>query len=144
MNAVTGRARVVAILVTAAVVAGIGVGLTTGIPCPSCGMTTSFAWFYHGNLPASFYVQPAGFLAAYLTFAVGFFALYQALTARPVYRLLRLVPLRLSVILALSLLAAFTAGPALEAAHRRLLAVAHLAAAETLAHLPERAFEAAQ
>ncbi len=50
----------------------------------------------------------------------------------------------LTLALSVALLAVFAAGGALEAAHRRLLAVAHLAAAEAVAHLPERAFEAAQ
>src|SRR4051794_11804780 len=36
--------------------------LTTHLPCPSCGMTTSFAWFVRGNWIASFYVQPMGFV----------------------------------------------------------------------------------
>ena len=26
----------------------------TGLPCPSCGMTTSFSWFVRGNVMASF------------------------------------------------------------------------------------------
>lgn len=72
--------------------------VTLGIPCPSCGMTTSFAWFYRGNFLASLYVQPAGFVLAYLTFAVAFFAVYEVCTGRPVHRLLRLVPLRMAVI----------------------------------------------
>jgi hypothetical protein len=33
---------------------------STGLPCPSCGMTTSFTWFARGNLLASVYVQPMG------------------------------------------------------------------------------------
>lgn len=59
---------------------------TTGIPCPSCGMTTSFAWFVRGNVPASLYVQPMGTLlaaAAGMTFWAG---LYVAATGKPVYR----------------------------------------------------------
>jgi len=62
--------------------------LRLGIPCPSCGMTTSFAWFVRGNLAASFYVQPMGCLLALAT-AFGFWlGFYIALTGRPVYRLL--------------------------------------------------------
>jgi len=59
---------------------------TTGLPCPSCGMTTSFAWFVRGNLAASLYVQPMGTLlaaAAGMTFWAG---LYVAATGKPVYR----------------------------------------------------------
>jgi hypothetical protein len=60
--------------------------LSTGIPCPSCGMTTSFAWFVRGHVLASFYVQPMGTLlaiAAGMTFWGG---LYVAATGKPVYR----------------------------------------------------------
>jgi hypothetical protein len=66
----------------------------TGLPCPSCGMTTSFSWFVRGNLAASLYVQPMGALLAFLTccgVSVGF---YIALTGRPVYQLLSLIPAR--------------------------------------------------
>ena len=31
-----------------------------GLPCPSCGMTTSFSWMVRGNLAAAVYVQPMG------------------------------------------------------------------------------------
>ena len=59
----------------------------TGVPCPSCGMTTSFAWFVRGNLAASFYNQPAGCLLALGVCMTFWAALYIALTGRPVYRL---------------------------------------------------------
>jgi hypothetical protein len=64
----------------------------SGIPCPSCGMTTSFAWFVRGNIVASLWVQPMGtFLAtgAALTFWA---ALYIAMTGKPVHRLMRGMP----------------------------------------------------
>ena len=65
--------------------------LGTGVPCPTCGMTTSFAYFVRGNLLASLYVQPlATFLA--LGAAAGFWAAaYITFTGRPIYRLLRFV-----------------------------------------------------
>lgn len=66
----------------------------TGLPCPSCGMTTSWTWFAHGNLRASFYVQPMGTVLAILAACAFWVALYCALTGRPVYRLLRVVPSR--------------------------------------------------
>jgi hypothetical protein len=65
---------------------------STGLPCPSCGMTTSFAWFAHGNLVASVYVQPMGAALAIIAAACVWGGLYVALTGRPVYRLLRLLP----------------------------------------------------
>lgn len=64
----------------------------TGLPCPSCGMTTSFTWFAHGNLAASLYVQPMGTALAIVAGFCVWGGLYVALTGRPVYRLLRLVP----------------------------------------------------
>lgn len=64
----------------------------TGLPCLSCGMTTSFAWFARGNLLASLYVQPMGSLLALLTACCTWVGFYIAFTGRPVYRLLRLLP----------------------------------------------------
>src|SRR5688572_11984835 len=78
--------------------------VTTGIPCPSCGMTTSFAWFVRGNLLASLYVQPMGTMlaaAAGMTFWGG---LYIAITGKPIYRrLLAEVPAAYYVIVPLGL-----------------------------------------
>ena len=62
--------------------------LRTGLPCPSCGMTTSYAWFARGNFLASLYVQPMGFLLAVLTVLVFWTGLYVAATGRAVYQLL--------------------------------------------------------
>lgn len=39
----------------------------TGIPCPSCGLTTSFAHAAHLHWLASFTTQPFGFVAFWLT-----------------------------------------------------------------------------
>jgi hypothetical protein len=64
----------------------------TGLPCPSCGMTTSWAWFVRGNLAASLYVQPMGTVLAVIAVACVWVGLYIAITGRPVYRLLRLLP----------------------------------------------------
>jgi len=38
--------------------------LIFGIPCPSCGMTTSFALFVRGQIPAAFQANPAGLYLA--------------------------------------------------------------------------------
>jgi hypothetical protein len=64
----------------------------TGIPCPSCGMTTSFAHFARGNIAASFYVQPMGFVLAVLTSAAFWVSLYMGITGKPVHLLLRIIP----------------------------------------------------
>ena len=79
----------------------------TGLPCPGCGMTTSFAWFARGKLLASVYVQPMGATLALLSGACVWVGFYIAFTGRPVYRLLLLLPPRYYVLplLALGLLA---------------------------------------
>jgi hypothetical protein len=79
----------------------------TGVPCPTCGMTTSFAHLVRGQLPASLYVQPMGTVLAVLTAMTFWAGLYVAITGRPAYRLLRFVPLRyyLTPLLVLGVLA---------------------------------------
>lgn len=68
--------------------------LRTGLPCPSCGMTTSFAWLARGNLLASFYIQPMGALLGLLTILATWTSFYVAATGRAVYRLIALGPSR--------------------------------------------------
>jgi hypothetical protein len=74
---------------------------TSGLPCPSCGMTTSFAWFVRGNLVASFYVQPMGFLLAAAAAMTFWGALYVAVTGKPAYLLLGFIPVRYTLLPAL-------------------------------------------
>jgi hypothetical protein len=64
----------------------------TGLPCPACGMTTSFAWFVRGNLLASFYVQPMGMVLAICTTAAFWVSLYIAVTGIPALRLTSGIP----------------------------------------------------
>jgi len=64
----------------------------TGLPCPACGMTTSFAWFARGNVPASFYVQPMGMVLAVLAGLSVWGAGYVAVTGKPVHRVFSIVP----------------------------------------------------
>lgn len=66
----------------------------TGLPCPSCGFTTAFAYFAHGNLLASVYTQPMGAALAALAAAAVWIGFYVALTGRPVHRLFKLLPSR--------------------------------------------------
>ena len=65
----------------------------SGIPCPTCGMTTSFSHFVRGNWVASFYVQPMGFVLALLSGTIFWAGLYIALTARPIHRLIHQLPM---------------------------------------------------
>lgn len=46
-----------------------GMILTSGIPCPTCGMTTSFALVMHGRPIAAFLAQPAGMVLCLATVA---------------------------------------------------------------------------
>jgi hypothetical protein len=64
----------------------------TGVPCPGCGMTTSFTWFVRGNFAASVYVQPMGAALALLACACVWVGFYIALTGRPAHRLLQVLP----------------------------------------------------
>src|SRR5438105_1225691 len=59
----------------------------TGIPCPSCGMTTSLAWFVRGHLLESLYVQPMGAVLAALACCCVWGGLYIAITGRPIHQL---------------------------------------------------------
>jgi len=54
-----------------------------GLPCPTCGMTTSAVAFAGGNIIESFYIQPAGALlccllvvTAVLAFTMAVFGVY--------------------------------------------------------------------
>jgi len=46
----------------------------TGLPCPTCGMTTSVLAFSRGDLLTAFYVQPAAAFLCSLLVVVAFFA----------------------------------------------------------------------
>ena len=70
---------------------------STGLPCPSCGMTTSFSWFARGNIVASAYVQPMGIMLAILAAATVWIGSYVAITGKPVYRLVSDLPAKYHV-----------------------------------------------
>ena len=44
-----------------------GLEKATGVPCATCGMTTSFSYAAHGDLVSAFINQPAGAMLAVLT-----------------------------------------------------------------------------
>ena len=56
----------------------------TGWPCPTCGMTTTFAYAMHGQWGAAFLTQPFGFLLFLCTVAVAGVSAVEAL--RPTRR----------------------------------------------------------
>ena len=62
-----------------------------GIPCPTCGMTTSWSYFMRGQFIASWGANPGGFCLAVLSLATGVWAV--ALAVRGIY--FRLVPLQI-------------------------------------------------
>lgn len=73
-----------------------GMLVMTGLPCPTCGMTTSFAYFVRGQWLRAAYVQPAGFLLALGTVATAFMAGWTLVRGRwPVLGLWRISPYRL-------------------------------------------------
>ncbi|MEC8473090.1 MAG: DUF2752 domain-containing protein, partial [Planctomycetota bacterium] len=55
-----------------------------GIPCPSCGMTTSWALFSRGEFASSFSVNPAGFLLACLAVTSFFIGIAAIAGKKPV------------------------------------------------------------
>jgi hypothetical protein len=57
----------------------------TGIPCPSCGMTTSFALLMHGDLANSLRANAVGTLLAIFSLALIPWSLASALCRRPLF-----------------------------------------------------------
>lgn len=76
----------------------------SGVPCPSCGMTTAFSLAVRLQLAQSFRTQPAGAILAVSAALFFWIAFYTALTGIPVYKLVKLPPAWLTATLALSIL----------------------------------------
>lgn len=57
---------------------------TLGIPCPTCGMTTAFAWMVRGRLLAAFAAQPAGAALCLVVMLVLVLAVREAISLRAV------------------------------------------------------------
>jgi hypothetical protein len=55
-------------------------------------MTTSFAWFVRGNIAASTYVQPMGMILAIVSGMMVWGGGYVAISGRPAYRMLGVLP----------------------------------------------------
>mgnify|MGYP001575840054 CR=1 FL=1 len=58
--------------------------MLTGVPCPTCGMTTSFAHFVRGEFIASLLAQPAGFAFAMATVIAAMVAATAIATGRAI------------------------------------------------------------
>jgi hypothetical protein len=56
----------------------------TGRLCPTCGMTTSFAWFARGRLDRSWQTNPAGCLLALLSVPIIVWLVASAVENHPV------------------------------------------------------------
>ena len=59
-----------------------GMLITTGFPCPTCGMTTSFSYAVRGRLIKAFLAQPAGLALAIGTVLAGLVGGWIAITGR--------------------------------------------------------------
>jgi len=60
-----------------------GFKMHTGLPCPTCGVTTAMLAFFRGDVFSAFYIQPAGallgtllVLAVFLSFSIAVFGVY--------------------------------------------------------------------
>ena len=81
--------------------------LAADLPCPTCGMTTSWSYTVRGNLLAGFMAQPMGMLLALLSIVIAFGGLLTASTGYSFFHILyRFRPSRLFILAgALALLA---------------------------------------
>ena len=67
-----------------------GFYLLTGKPCPSCGMTTAFAWMMHGRPLEALKAQPAGVAVFLAGLALWLYLPFARVRRRPVRHLLYL------------------------------------------------------
>lgn len=72
----------------------------TGYPCPSCGLTTSFASLAHGDVRAGFRAQPGGLVLFAGVVVVGVAALGELACGRDLLRRLHPGPIWAFVIIA--------------------------------------------
>jgi hypothetical protein len=63
-------------------------GSMTGIPCPGCGLTTSFAHMAHGHVIAGFAAHLMGPPLFLMTLFVAFYAPYAIVKRRPLVTLI--------------------------------------------------------
>ncbi len=63
--------------------------VNTGLPCPSCGMTTSMAAMAHGRFADAFAAQPFGVVLFIAAVVLGGFGAAEVVTGRDLLRVLR-------------------------------------------------------
>lgn len=77
-----------------------GMLLTTGFPCPTCGMTTAFSHTVRGQWLHAVYAQPTGFVLALGTAAIAAISLFAIAAGRwPRIRIPIVTPYRLFMVL---------------------------------------------
>ena len=62
-----------------------GFEYSTGMPCPTCGMTTAYALTVRGRIYAAIVTQPAGFVLCVLTGVVATYGAYVAIRGRAIW-----------------------------------------------------------
>ena len=74
-----------------------GMYISTGYPCPTCGMTTAFAYTMRGNWVRAAAAQPSGFLLALLCGVVAIASAWTLVTGRNplVWLIFEITPYRL-------------------------------------------------
>jgi hypothetical protein len=68
-----------------------------GLPCPTCGMTTSVLAFARGNILQSFYIQPAAATGCCMLIGATVFSLVVAITGTD-WGLVRSLKLKYSIV----------------------------------------------
>jgi hypothetical protein len=87
-----------------------GMLVATGFPCPSCGMTTAFAYTVRGQWVRAIWAQPSGFLLALATVAGAVLGLWMLGTGRmPPFDYVAITPYRLFATLLIVLLGGWAA-----------------------------------
>lgn len=74
-----------------------GFKMRFGLPCPSCGMTTSVLAFARGDVLQSLYIQPAAAVMCGMLIGVGVFGLAAAIAGTD-WGLVRSIKLKYSIV----------------------------------------------
>jgi hypothetical protein len=85
---------------------GCGFKRVTGLPCASCGMTTSYTYLADGRLTDAFLAQPAGALLGVGTAMLALIGAWSAMTAMPLGPVYRTIFRARHVVIAVGLILA--------------------------------------